>query len=70
MSTATEPTTGIAEFLSVGQLAADIQQPVKRIFAAADSLGIAPALKLNRVAYFSASQADVLTAYFRNQGAQ
>ena len=68
MIATTPNTNATAEFVSVGQLASDLQRSVKQIYAACDVLAIAPALRLNRVAYYGSTQVDILTDHFRNQG--
>jgi hypothetical protein len=54
-------TTAERDYLSIGQLAAHTQRPVRRIEQAADRLKLAPALRLNGIVYFDARQVQKLT---------
>ncbi len=56
------------DFVSIGQLAAHLQQPVRAIERAAERLGIVPAMRLNLVAHFDANQVQQLTAELRQAG--
>jgi hypothetical protein len=53
--------TASKDFVSVGQLAAHVQRPVRRIEQAATELGITPAMRLNGVNYFDGRQVERLT---------
>ena len=63
-------TTIERDFTSVGQLAAHVQKPVRRIEAAATELGLQPALRLNGVPYFDGAQVEQLTEAVANKGAK
>ena len=60
-------TTADRDFVSVGQLAAHIQKPVRRIEAAAEQLRLKPAMRLNGVPYFDGGQVEQLTAKLKEQ---
>jgi hypothetical protein len=62
----TMTTAADRDFLSIGNLAAHVQKPVRRIEQAADALKIKPALRLNSVPYFSSHQVDRLTKHLSN----
>jgi hypothetical protein len=55
------------DFISVGQLAAHVQKPVRRIEAAAEQLRLKPAMRLNGVPYFDGAQVERLTAKLQEQ---
>jgi len=60
-------TTAEKDFVSVGQLAAHIQRPVRSIETAAEQLQIRPAMRLNGVPYFDGEQVEKLTQELRNR---
>lgn len=49
------------DYISIGQLAAHLQRSVRNIEAAADSLGISPAMRLNGVVHFDGEQVERIT---------
>jgi hypothetical protein len=55
------------DFVSIGQLAAHAQKPVRDIEQAAEDLQLQPALRLNSVPYFSGDQVERLTKHLRDQ---
>ena len=54
------------DYISIGQLAAHVQRPVRKIEQAASELKIRPALRLNGVPYFNAQQVERLTETLRS----
>jgi hypothetical protein len=54
------------DFVSIGQFAAHVQRPVRKIEQAAISLKIQPALRINGVPYFNGRQVEELTETLRN----
>ena len=55
------------DYVSIGALAATLQQSVRSIERAAQKLGIVPAMRLNSVPHFDANQVERLTAMFRDE---
>jgi hypothetical protein len=55
------------ELLAIGIIAKELETSAGQVRAAATLLGFAPAVVINRVAYFDAGQADQLRAHFANQ---
>ena len=53
------------DFVSIGQLAAHVQSPVRSIERAAERLQLVPAMRLNGVAHFDGEQVEALTAELR-----
>ena len=53
------------DYVSLGQLAADLQQTPGRIERVCARLGVKPAMRLNRVCHYDAAQAETITALFR-----
>lgn len=49
------------DYVSIGQLAAHLQRTVRSIEAAAESLGISPAMRLNGVIHFDGEQVEQIT---------
>ena len=50
------------DFVSIGQLAAYLQKPVRAIERAATELRMAPAMRINHIAHFDGGQVEKLTA--------
>jgi hypothetical protein len=63
-------TTAERDFLSIGQLAAQLQRPVRKIELAATELQIQPSLRLNHVPYFDAAAVERLTEAISTQGSK
>ena len=55
-------TTADRDYLSIGQLAAHLQRPVRAIEQTAATLKIRPAMRLNQIPYFNGRQVEKLTA--------
>ena len=55
------------DFISIGQLAAHLQQSVRAIERAANKLGLKPALRLNMIPHFSGDQVEKLTKELRKE---
>ena len=49
------------DFVSIGQLAAHLQRSVRKIEAAAESLAISPAMRLNGIVHFDGEQVERIT---------
>ena len=56
------------DFVSIGQLAAHLQKPVRKIEQAATALKMQPALRLNQVPYFNGRQVERLTDAISSKG--
>ena len=54
------------DFVSIGQLAAHLRQPVRAIERAAVKLELAPALRLNGVAHFDGIQVELIRGHLTN----
>lgn len=59
-TTATTP-----ELLSIGKLAYSLQRSTSDIKAAADKLKVAPAMRINHVAYYDHAGTEKLVRHFR-----
>jgi hypothetical protein len=53
--------TADKDYVSIGHLASHLRSPVRRIEQVAVRLRIRPALRLNQVVYFDASQCERIT---------
>lgn len=58
------------ELLSIGMLASHVRHPVRAIEQAATKLHIEPAMKINGVVYFDASQCEQLTDAINAKGSK
>lgn len=56
------------DYISIGQLAAQLQRSVRSIEQAAEKLNITPAMRLNLVPHFDADQVEAIRAEL-NKGA-
>ncbi len=55
------------EIQSVGSIAGELQTPVVRIIAAAEQLGIRPALILNHIRHYAADDVERIADRLREQ---
>jgi hypothetical protein len=55
------------DLVSIGCLAAQIQQPVRAIESMAVKLGIVPAMKLNSIPHFDGDQAEAISEAFQQR---
>ena len=53
------------DFISIGQLAAHLQRPVRVIERAAEKLKIHPAMRINLIPHFDGEQVQQITAALR-----
>ena len=56
------------DLISLGKLAEILQRPPREIQRALDSLGVAPALRLNDIDHFDRDVTNRLRGYFLNVG--
>lgn len=61
-------TSADRDFVSIGQLAAHAQKPVRDIERAAEALNMRAALRLNQVPYFNGKQVSRLTKHLNRNG--
>lgn len=55
------------DLISIGTLASQTRATVRAIEAAAEALGITPAMRLNLVIHFDGNQAEQITSYLDGQ---
>ena len=56
------------DYVSVNALACELQWPANSLRAAAVTLDISPSLKLNRIEYFTRTQAEQLASHLHQHG--
>ena len=56
------------DYVSVNALACELQWPANSLRAAAATLDISPSLKLNRIEYFTRTQAEALATHLHQHG--
>jgi len=61
------PAAALNDLVSIGCLAGELQTPVRTLELAAQTLGIVPALRLNRIAHFDADQVERIAQHVREQ---
>jgi hypothetical protein len=55
------------DLTAIGILASDLRVTVREIERAADQIGVAPALMLNRIAHFDGDQVAAIVQFLRSQ---